>query len=230
MRSAYDDPPRSSDDLTAQARIRDAAIRLFADRGYPGTSIRDVARSAGVSPGLVQHHYGSKEGLRHACDVHVRDGIRTLTARKLERREYDADFISSLMASAAPVTRYIARGLTESWPGMAYVFDQAAGDSAAWLSDLWPDRFPPGSQEARTHGAVLATISLGTLVLHVHLTRWMGVDAMEPEQQHLRSAAMVEVIARMGEFLETDTGRSMRSALTDYERRMSSSGTGERDE
>jgi hypothetical protein len=41
---------------------------------------------------------------------------------------------------------------------------------------------------------------------------------------------MVEVIARMAEFLETDTGRSMRSALTDYERRMSSSGTGERDE
>jgi TetR/AcrR family transcriptional regulator, regulator of cefoperazone and chloramphenicol sensitivity len=225
MRSS--DEGRAAEDLTAQAKIRDAAVALLAERGYTGTSIRDVARAAGVSPGLVQHHFGSKAGLREACDAHVLDRLRTVIARKLERSEYDTDFVSSLFASSATILRYIARGLTEEWPGMGSMFDQAAGDSARWLSDVWPERFPPGSQGARTHGGMLASISLATVVLHGHLARWMGVDALDPEHQHVRSLAMLEVIERLAEFMETDTGRSMRSALADYERRRSSSGTGE---
>lgn len=207
------------DDLTARARIRDAAMELFARHGYAGTSIRDVAQVAEVSPGLVQHHFGSKAGLREACDVTVRERLHDLISRKLERSEYDADFLSSLTESGAPVMQYVARGLTEGWPGMAGVFDQSAADTEAWLSATWPERFPPGSQAARTHAGVLASMSLGTLVLHEHLTRWMGVDALAPEHQHVRSGAAVEVILRMAEFLDSAQGRSMRSALTDYERR-----------
>jgi AcrR family transcriptional regulator len=58
-------------DLTAAARIRDAALRQFAARGVAATSIRDVARAARVSPGLVQHHFRSKDGLRRAVEEFV---------------------------------------------------------------------------------------------------------------------------------------------------------------
>jgi AcrR family transcriptional regulator len=58
-------------DLTAAARIRDAALARFAARGVAGTSIRDVAKAAGVSPGLVQHHFRSKAGLRKAVEDFV---------------------------------------------------------------------------------------------------------------------------------------------------------------
>src|SRR3712207_8086528 len=50
----------ADDDLTGRARIRDAAIRRFAVDGF-GTSVRAIAADAGVSPGLVIHHFGSKE-------------------------------------------------------------------------------------------------------------------------------------------------------------------------
>src|SRR5438067_281722 len=63
--------PETSDDLTAYARIRNAALELFASRGSAGTTIRDVARAAGVSPGLVQHHFQSKAGLRKAVEEFV---------------------------------------------------------------------------------------------------------------------------------------------------------------
>ncbi|MDN5559804.1 MAG: TetR/AcrR family transcriptional regulator, partial [Ruaniaceae bacterium] len=46
-------------DLTAAARIRDAAIDVFGRRGFEAASIREIAREAGVSPALVMHHYGS---------------------------------------------------------------------------------------------------------------------------------------------------------------------------
>ena len=62
---------RGSSDLTAAARIREAALRRFAERGVAATSIRDVAKAAGVSPGLVQHHFRSKARLRRAVADHV---------------------------------------------------------------------------------------------------------------------------------------------------------------
>lgn len=43
-------------------------MRLFAQRGAAAVSIREIAAEAGVSPSLVMHHYGSKEGLREAVD------------------------------------------------------------------------------------------------------------------------------------------------------------------
>src|SRR5437762_10750424 len=58
-------------DLTAAARIREAALRLFAEHGVSGASIRDVAKAAGVSPGLVQHHFRSKARLRRAVEESV---------------------------------------------------------------------------------------------------------------------------------------------------------------
>ena len=56
------------DDLTARARIRDAALHEFGEKGYDGATIRGIAARAGVSSGLLRHHFGSKQELRDACD------------------------------------------------------------------------------------------------------------------------------------------------------------------
>jgi len=61
------------EDLTTRARIRDAAIVLFGRDGFDRTSVRAVAEAAGVSAGLVIHHFGSKDGLRAACDEYIVD-------------------------------------------------------------------------------------------------------------------------------------------------------------
>lgn len=58
------------DDLTARARIRDAAITCFAATGFDAT-VRTIAAEAGVSAGLITHHFGSKEALREECDAEV---------------------------------------------------------------------------------------------------------------------------------------------------------------
>lgn len=42
--------------------ILEAARRLFAERGYDGTTVRDLAAVAEVDPKLVLHYFGSKEG------------------------------------------------------------------------------------------------------------------------------------------------------------------------
>jgi AcrR family transcriptional regulator len=53
--------PRRQGD--ARADIVAAARRLFAERGYDGTSLRAVARAAGVDPALVHHYFEGKPQL-----------------------------------------------------------------------------------------------------------------------------------------------------------------------
>lgn len=44
-------------------RILDTAERLFADHGFPATSLRDITQEAGVNLAAVNYHFGGKEGL-----------------------------------------------------------------------------------------------------------------------------------------------------------------------
>lgn len=44
-------------------RIRDAAVALFYERGYHGTTMRELAAAAGIRPGAIYNHYASKQEL-----------------------------------------------------------------------------------------------------------------------------------------------------------------------
>jgi AcrR family transcriptional regulator len=48
-------------------RVLEAAIRLFAHRGYHGTSIRRITREAGANLGAVTYHFGGKRSLYEAA-------------------------------------------------------------------------------------------------------------------------------------------------------------------
>ena len=110
-----------SADLTAAARIRDAAIEQFGEHGF-GVGLRTIAEAAGVSAALVIHHFGSKEGLRKACDDFIAEEIRTAK--------------SEAMRSTQPSTWLAALAEVESYaPMMAYLVRtmQSGGDLAKML-------------------------------------------------------------------------------------------------
>jgi AcrR family transcriptional regulator len=46
-----------------QRRILRTALRMFAEREYADVSLRDIAREAGVSLTLIDHHFGAKHAL-----------------------------------------------------------------------------------------------------------------------------------------------------------------------
>jgi TetR/AcrR family transcriptional regulator, regulator of cefoperazone and chloramphenicol sensitivity len=102
---------RSVDDLTAVARIRDAAIEQFGEHGF-NVGLRAIAKAAGVSAGLVIHHFGSKEGLRAACDEFVTESILTTKTESVQTSD-PATWFAQLaqIESFAPLTAYLVRSM-----------------------------------------------------------------------------------------------------------------------
>lgn len=100
---------RSVDDLTATARIRDAAVEQFGQHGFD-VGLRVIAKAAGVSPALVIHHFGSKDGLRTACDDYVAESIRNAKSESL-RHSDPASWFAQLadIESFAPLMAYLVR-------------------------------------------------------------------------------------------------------------------------
>ena len=102
---------RSADDLTTTARIRDAAIEQFGEHGFD-VGLRVIAKAAGVSAALVIHHFGSKDGLRTACDDYVADSVRAAKSESLQSSD-PASWFAQLadVESFAPLMAYLMRSL-----------------------------------------------------------------------------------------------------------------------
>lgn len=108
MRIAPAPDERPAADLTARARIRDAAIACFAEQGFDA-SFRTIAQRAGVSPGLITHHFGSKEALRTECDAEV---LRQYTAVKTDAIDMPSEHLLRYLADpgiAADLMVYMLR-------------------------------------------------------------------------------------------------------------------------
>jgi AcrR family transcriptional regulator len=102
---------RSVDDLTAAARIRDAAIEQFGQHGFD-VGLRAIAKGAGVSAALVIHHFGSKEGLRRACDEFIAESVRTSKSESLQNSDPAAWFAQMAeIESFAPMMAYLVRSM-----------------------------------------------------------------------------------------------------------------------
>lgn len=55
--------PRKADASDTKTILQQAALRLFAHRGYAGTSIRAIAREVGLSESVLYAHFDSKQAI-----------------------------------------------------------------------------------------------------------------------------------------------------------------------
>src|SRR6476620_11726333 len=126
------------DDLKKLERIRLAALRSFATRGAAATSLRSVAADAGVSLGLVQHHFESKAGLIKAVDDYVLSVVMEVVAQPGSTPPKDsiADMgsrITILLSDHPEVVDYYGRALIDGSPIGMTIFDAlSAFGTARW--------------------------------------------------------------------------------------------------
>ena len=190
------------DDLSTPARIRDAAVGVFAEQGFR-VGVRTIAAAAGVSPGLVNHHFGSKDGLRAACDERVLEVIRTHRSDLL-RDFTPRNIVTELdgVTDYAPLVAYILRSFATGGALARALFEHMVEDAERTLREgveagtLRPSRDPA----ARAHYLTLA--SLGGMLLHLQLSDGADVRAA---LQELTDAVTLPAAEIYTEGLFTDT-------------------------
>jgi AcrR family transcriptional regulator len=154
----------ADDDRTARARIRDAAVRTFGTAGFDAP-VRVVATAAGVSPGLVLHHFGSKDGLRAACDEHV---LRVI--REAETDAFTRSGPGALLAQLAeldqyaPLVGYLVQALLAGGDLAATLLTRLTEDAESYLAEaVAAGRMRP-SRDPAARAAYLVDVGVGAVL------------------------------------------------------------------
>jgi AcrR family transcriptional regulator len=117
-----------------ERQLLDLAEQLFAERGYGGASMEELARRAGVTKPVVYELFGSKEGLFTAC-----------VDRTIERLA--SDISAAVRAETDPETRLRAGGL-------AFI-RFAAGNRVTWELMSMGGKFAEKARAVRSSQAEL---------------------------------------------------------------------------
>ena len=72
-----------TDDPQARAKIMAAAEQLFAEHGFAGVGIRQIAAAAGVNGAMIHYYFGNKESLYRAIIENAASTVRGLIAEAI---------------------------------------------------------------------------------------------------------------------------------------------------
>ncbi len=189
-------------DLTSRATIRNTALALFAERGHDAVTMREIAAAAGVSPALLVHHFGSKDGLRAAVDEHAgrafdalfemdQDDLAAVLAG--ERSASIAELFAASVPPGSPLPAYLRRLLLADDPaGGALVARWYAG-TLALLDAMAQGGATTPSEDPEVRAAFLLANDLALVLLRPQIEALLGVDPLSPDglDRWAREAAAV---------------------------------------
>lgn len=166
-------------------RIREAALEGFARDGVDATSIRDVAAAAGVSPGLVQHYFPTKDALRRAVDEHVTQ----VASAALAVRPIDGDAVediatrlTALVSEHFLALRYVARGVAERDEAALAIFDTLTRLCREQLVKFQAESLLREDLDLDWAALHTVLINLGTVIMEPGVSGQLGRPFLDPSQ------------------------------------------------
>ena len=171
--------------------LLDAALEVFAKRGYHASSIDDIAREAGVSKALIYEHFTSKQDLyAELLEHHAGELFSTLAEAISEagrsasaRLEVGLEAFYGFVEEHRVAWRMLFREATD--PETAIVLDRVTAEVTAFVAGLI--REDPGSRRGqddaatREHGVqVVAQLLVGAIQ---SLASWWSEHQELPRQR-----------------------------------------------
>ena len=159
----------ASHDRTAVARIRDAAIEQWGQHGF-NVGLRSIAEGAGVSAALVIHHFGSKEGLRKACDDYIAEEIRTGKSASLQTKD-PADWFAQMaeIESYAPLMAYLVRSMQSGSELAKMLWRKMIDDAEQYMEEGVRSGVIKPSRDPRARAKYLGMASGGGFLMYLQM-------------------------------------------------------------
>lgn len=169
-----------------RARIIQAAHRLFTERGYHGTSMRQIAEQAGLALGGIYHHFSSKEDIFAAVMIAHNPYVEMLPALEAAQGET----VEALVRDAASRMLSALQGRPD---GLHLMFIGIVEFGGQHFPQLFEQVFPhmmSFAQRLVQASGVLRPIPLPTLVRALmgfffayYMTEWLMGDQFPSELQ-----------------------------------------------
>lgn len=176
-------------------------MKLFAERGYAGVTVRQIASAAGVSAALVIHHYGSKENLRAALEERVAaffDSMLADLARVTE--EGGSTSVAELFADGLErepgLAGYVRRLLADGGPAGVDLFGRLYEVTRTGMEALQRAGVVRRSDDEAVRNAFLLSNDLAVLLFRPHLSQVTGIDPLSRDGLVRWSAEVVDVYSR----------------------------------
>jgi AcrR family transcriptional regulator len=186
---------RSESDLTASARIRDAALERFGTDGYAGTSVRTIATAAGVSPALILHHFGSKDGLREACDEHVLAFFETMLGRVGESQPTESmSQFEGFTDESMTMMRYLMRQASEDSPRANALVADIVELTKQSMAEQTAKGYVKLTDDPDMRAAVLVMLRLGPLLFSGAMQQATGADVVTREGLRRMYRTTIEIL------------------------------------
>lgn len=81
--------------------LLDVGSRIFAEKGYDATSMRDIASAAGVSKALLYHHFASKDDIYARISFSATQDLNSFVASRIPADGTAGDKVRAFMIGAA---------------------------------------------------------------------------------------------------------------------------------
>ncbi len=159
-------------------------MRLFADRGVPGVTVRDIAAEAGVSPSLVIHHYRTKDGLKAAVDDRVSTALAELLTEAMDPLGGQmspasvAGVIAARFASEPALPAYLRRLLVDGGAPANALFRRLYDGLAGAMAVLGRAGIMRPTTDETARLVFLLVNDLAMLILREQIAGILGTDPL----------------------------------------------------
>ena len=176
-------------------------MRLFAQRGAAAVTLREIAAEAGVSPSLVIHHYGSKDGLREAVDNRA---IALVDALVTELTGVSGKGPSSSLAAALSselerdplLPAYLRRLLIDGGKPAETLFRTLFEAVLSGFATLEAAGLARPSSDADVRAAFLLVNDLAVVLLRDQVHEVLGIDPLARSGMERWTAQVLDVYSR----------------------------------
>jgi AcrR family transcriptional regulator len=186
------------------AVIRDAALRRFAAQGVAATTLRLIASDAGVSLGLVQHRFGTKERLVEAVDQYVLEVVQSQLAFNAshdrdaageESVEDTGGRVRHLITEYPEVVDYMARAMVDETPLGTRAFDALfAMGRQRWSLRAEQHQLQPDVVDVTWATLNPMLLTLGAIILRRHVERQLPEPFTTPTQLRRWAASVSSLL------------------------------------
>lgn len=160
---------------TTREQLLSIAVEMFAEQGFAVTSLRSIAKRAGVSPALLIHHFDTKEALiKEAISKTLGSWVADEKAAMLDDESKQLQNWQAVMAKGTTPLNFFRQVLLAGGDYAQRLFDAAVSETEVLLDQMQSTGRLRELSDKQTTALIMTISGLGSVLLMSQIEKTMG--------------------------------------------------------